>query len=231
MKFEDTFRHQGLRRKMVENLRKKGIANEEVLNAMMQLPRHWFVESTFELAAYEVERALPIGEGQTISQPFTVAYQTSLLLPLGGNQRILEIGTGSGYQASVLSTLGFRVFTIERHESLCLETRKKILDMNLVKLGIAKFGIQTFFGDGYLGLPSFAPYDAILVTCGAPSVPQALLNQLEINGKLIIPVGINTQRMRVITKTSEAGFEEVFYDDFRFVPFVQGKNNLLINNK
>lgn len=210
---QDSYRHKGMRKRLVDDLRRRGITDERVLAAIQAVPRHLFLEKAFEEHAYE-DKPFPIGFEQTISQPFTVAYQTALLDVQPGD-RILEIGSGSGYQAAVLAALGARVYTIERQEGLYL-TAKELL----ARLGYGK--IRCFYGDGTKGLPDFAPYDKIIVTAGAPVVPEALKNQLRISGRLIIPVGEEVQYMYRITRLSEMEFKEEMLDAFRFVPFLEG---------
>lgn len=210
---EDTYRHQGQRAKLVETLRRKGITDERVLQAIAQLPRHFFLESSFEQWAYQ-DKPFPIACEQTISQPYTVAFQ-SQLLQLEKRQRVLEIGTGSGYQASVLALLGGRVFTIERHRPL-YEHAKTMFKL----LGLER--IRAYHRDGYKGLPEFAPFDRIIVTAGAPTVPQALKDQLKIGGYLVIPIGEKAQRMLRIQRSSETEYITEDHGDFRFVPFLPG---------
>lgn len=212
---KDTYLHKGKRRQLIESIRKNGIRDERVLKAMEELPRHFFMAKDFEEWAY-VDKAFPIGSDQTISQPYTVAYQ-STLLDVQPREKVLEIGTGSGYQAAVLSLLGGRIYTIERQRLLYDRTSKL-----LRKLGFG--GIRVFFKDGYLGLPEFAPFDKIIVTAGAPEVPGNLLKQLRIGGKMVIPVGKEVQKMYCITRKGENEFEEKRYKDFRFVPFLKGTN-------
>ena len=212
-KFVDDYLHLGHRRRLVSTLRTKGIRDEQVLEAIFKVPRHWFVEQPFEAKAYE-DRALPIAASQTISQPYTVAFQSSLLKP-APRLKVLEIGTGSGYQAAVLGKLGMRVFTLERQEQLYAKTRSM--------LAANRFGsIRCFLRDGYRGLPVYGPYDRILVTAGAPEVPGKLLEQLTIGGILVIPVGVEKQEMLRITRTSEDTFETERMGAFRFVPFAEG---------
>ena len=210
---QDSYRHKGMRKRLVDDLRRRGITDEQVLAAIQAVPRHLFLEKAFEEHAYE-DKPFPIGFAQTISQPFTVAYQTALLDVQPGD-RILEIGAGSGYQAAVLAVLGARVYTIERQEGLYLAAK----DL-LARLGYSK--IRCFFGDGTKGLPDFAPNDKIIVTAGAPVVPEALKNQLRISGRLIIPVGEDVQYMYRITRLSDMEFKEEILDAFRFVPFLEG---------
>lgn len=210
---KDSYLQKGKRRKLVAGIRKKGIRDDRVLKAMEELPRHFFMAKDFESWAYE-DKAFPIGNEQTISQPYTVAYQTALL-DVKPREKVLEIGTGSGYQAAILSVLGARVYTIERQKPLYDKTKKL-----LKKLGFG--GIRIFFKDGYLGLPEFAPFDKILITAGAPEIPETLLQQLKIGGKMVVPVGKKVQTMYCITKTGEDEYEEETFADFRFVPFLKG---------
>lgn len=203
-----------MRRKLIESLRKKGITDERVLSAMNAVPRHLFVEdSAFDKQAYE-DKAFSIGCEQTISQPYTVAVQ-SQLLEVEKRQRILEIGTGSGYQAAVLAEMGARVFSVERQEALFHRTRKL-----LPLLGYGK--VKCYFRDGNKGLREFAPYDGIIVTAGAIEVPPALLEQLKIGGKLVIPVGKGSQTMKRIIRQTEDKYLEEEHGGFRFVPFLKG---------
>jgi protein-L-isoaspartate(D-aspartate) O-methyltransferase len=213
---EDTYRHKGLRRQLIDELRQKGIDDAPILDAMMQLPRHFFLETAFEEWAY-VDKAFPIGNEQTISQPFTVAYMTRLLA-VEPRHKVMEIGTGSGYQAAILSLLGARVYSIERQEALYLTTKTFLKQLNLPN-------IRCFYRDGTLGLPEFAPFDRIIVTAAAPSVFEALRQQLTIGGIMVIPVGDHTgQQMLTITRLSETEFEEKKFEKFRFVPFLSGVN-------
>lgn len=218
---EDTYRHKGLRRQLIDELRLKGIKDENVLNAMNLLPRHFFLESAFEELAYS-DKAFPIDNEQTISQPYTVAFMTSLL-DVRKKQKILEIGTGSGYQAALLSILGARVYTVERQEILF--NKAKIL---LKKLGLGV--VKCFFGDGSTGLPDFEPYDRIIVTAGvAQSVPEELKKQLVIGGIMVVPIGdAAKQKMYKIIRHDIDSFEEIQTDSFRFVPFLKGVNKIKI---
>jgi protein-L-isoaspartate(D-aspartate) O-methyltransferase len=204
-----------MRQKLVRTLQKKGIENPKVLEAIATIPRHLFMDSGFIDHAY-VDKAFPIGADQTISQPYTVARQTELLSVTKGD-KILEIGTGSGYQTAVLLELGCLVYTIERQNVLFKKTK-----LFLPKLGYRpkKF----IFGDGYIGLESEAPFDGIIVTAGAPHVPNPLLAQLKVGGKLVIPVGDDVQIMHVFTRTSKTEFEKETYGEFRFVPLLEKKN-------
>ncbi|MFK7808157.1 MAG: protein-L-isoaspartate(D-aspartate) O-methyltransferase [Saprospiraceae bacterium] len=214
----ETYRHKGLRRKLVESLRNRGITNEAILQVINTIPRHYFLDKAFEEWAYQ-DKAFPIGNKQTISQPYTVAYQTDLLA-IKKRDKVMEIGTGSGYQAAVLAALGARVFSIERQEAL----HKKAKSF-LPKLGYPS--IRLFYKDGYKGLPEFAPFDKILVTAGATKVPEALKQQLKIKGLLVIPVGdAKRQQMLRITRISETEFMEEAFDLFAFVPFKEGVNGV-----
>jgi protein-L-isoaspartate(D-aspartate) O-methyltransferase len=212
---EDTYRHKGMRRKLVETVRAKGITDEKVLEAIGNIPRHFFLDSAFDEVAYE-DRAFPIGEGQTISQPYTVAYQTQLLEVRNFN-KVLEIGTGSAYQATVLAVVGAQVYTIER--------QKKLFEQNKTFAYLKKFpSIKFFYGDGYEGLPTYAPFDKVLITAAAPEVPQKLIQQLKIGGMMVIPVGSgDVQQMRRITKLDDQVTREEVFDNFSFVPMIVGK--------
>jgi protein-L-isoaspartate(D-aspartate) O-methyltransferase len=214
----DTYRHKGLRRRLLESLRDKGITNERILAAMDVMPRHFFLEKAFEEWAYQ-DKAFPIGCEQTISQPYTVAYQTELL-NVQKKDKILEIGTGSGYQAAILACMGARVYSVERQETLYLAAKELLEALNLDPL------ITLFFQDGYAGLPEHAPFDKILVTAAAPEIPETLRNQLVIGGIMVIPVNHplkpKSQRMLKLTRDSETAFSQMILDDFRFVPFLKG---------
>ncbi|RLD42514.1 MAG: protein-L-isoaspartate O-methyltransferase [Bacteroidetes bacterium] len=210
----DTYRHKGMRKALVEEIKKKGITNEAVLNAIGKIPRHLFLDSSFDRFAYN-DVAFPIGSGQTISQPYTVAFQTELLEITKG-KKILEVGTGSGYQASVLAELGVKVYSIERQRKLYDKTSRFV-----EKLG---YRINTFYGDGYKGLPTYAPFDNIIVTAGAPEIPKDLLLQLKIGGWMIIPVGGEEgQIMTKITRKGEMDFEKKIYGEFAFVPMLKNR--------
>ena len=212
---KDTFKHKGLRQQLVNGIKNKGITDLRVLEAIGKVPRHLFMDSSFLDYAYK-DMAFPIAADQTISQPYTVAFQTELL-QVKKDDKILEIGTGSGYQLAVLCELGARVFSIERQQELFKKT-----SMFLPKLGYrAK---KLIFGDGYKGLPEEAPFDGIIVTAGAPFVPKALLGQLKIGGRLVIPVGEDVQIMTVIVRKDEKEFEQEEYGEFRFVPLLENKN-------
>lgn len=215
---EDNYRHKGMRKKLVAEVRRKGIADEAILKAMMDLPRHYFLDKAFEELAY-ADKALPIAAGQTISQPYTVAYQTELLKVKKGD-RILEVGTGSGYQACVLALLGAKVYSIERQEELFKKTANF-----LPTIGFKQ--IRVYHKDGYEGLPQIAPFDKILVTAGAREVPEKLLSQLKIGGLMVIPVGgDDVQKMLRITRKGEQQWEKEVFEDFRFVPMLSGKVDL-----
>lgn len=211
---QDTYKHKGLRKKLMDTVKRKGITNEKVLNAINTVPRHFFLDSAFDDVAYE-DRAFPIGEGQTISQPYTVAYQTELL-DVSPGHKVLEIGTGSAYQAVVLAAIGAGVYTIER--------QKKLYDENKNFAYLKQFPfIKFFYGDGYLGLPTYAPFDRVIITAAAPEIPQKLIDQLKIGGKMVIPVDIGSvQQMRRITKLAD-GIDVEYFDNFSFVPMLQGK--------
>jgi len=211
---KDTPRHQGLRNQLVQIIAAKGIQSKEVLNAIAKVPRHLFMDSALESHAYE-DKPFPIAAEQTISQPYTVAFQTELL-QVQPQDKILEIGTGSGYQAAVLIEMKALVYTIERQNELYKSS--KIL---LPKLGYKPKYMK--FGDGYLGCEEYAPYDGIIVTAGAPFVPQKLLSQLKIGGKLVIPVGEKEQIMTVFQRKSEKEFIQSQHGDFRFVPLLKDK--------
>ena len=204
-----------MRKLLVEELRESGIADQSVLAAIENLPRHFFLDNAFADLAYE-NKAFPIGNDQTISQPHTVAYQT-ILLGIKKRDKVLEIGTGSGYQAAILALLGARVYTVERQE--LLYHRAKAL---LAQLGFGN--IRCYYRDGHKGLPEFAPFDKILVTAGALKVPQALKEQLKIGGILVIPVGKKVQKMMRITRVSKEEYQEEILGKFRFVPFLEGVN-------
>jgi protein-L-isoaspartate(D-aspartate) O-methyltransferase len=215
-KYEDTYRHKGLRKKLIEILREKGITDEKVLTAMNNIPRHFFLDSAFDEIAYE-DRAFPISQGQTISQPYTVAYQTQLL-EVKPHDKILEIGTGSIYQATVLAEMGAKVFTIERQKALFEKTRQYVFKTKYPNL---KF----FFGDGYEGLPTYAPFDKVIITAAAPFIPPKLIDQLKAGGKMVIPVDEgDLQRMLRITKNADGSTTEEGFKNFSFVPMLTGRN-------
>ena len=215
MILRDTAKHQGLRNQLASVLKNKGITDEKVLDAIRSIPRHLFIDSSFEDHAYQ-DKAFPIAASQTISQPYTVAFQSELLEVKPGD-KILEIGTGSGYQTAVLCELGAKVYSIERQNELFKKTSKF-----LPKLGYrAK---KLIFGDGYIGLEEEAPFDGIIVTAGAPFVPKPLLSQLKIGGKLVIPVGVDVQVMTMFTRKGQKEFNQEEFGEFRFVPLLEDKN-------
>jgi len=213
---EDTYQHKGLRKKLIDQLRAKGITSALVLEAMYNVPRHFFLDSAFDKIAYE-DRAFPIGQDQTISQPYTVAYQTQLL-NVHRSEKVLEIGTGSAYQACILAEMGAWVFTIER--------QRKLFDNNKNFSYKAKYpNIKFFYGDGFEGLPTFAPFNKILITAAAPFVPPKLVEQLKIGGLMVLPVDEDgKQRMLRITKKAGGDYDEEWFDYFSFVPMLKGKN-------
>jgi len=214
--FEDSYRHKGLRKKLIDAIREKGITDENVLDAMMNIPRHFFMDTALEHIAYQ-DRAFPIGEGQTISQPYTVAYQTQLL-QVSAHEKILEIGTGSAYQAMVLAEMGANVFTIERQRKLFELTKNFILKKRYP-------GIKYFYGDGFEGLPTFAPFDKIIITAAAPFIPPKLIEQLKSGGKMVIPLDENgRQKMMRIFKKEDGSLEEETFSDFSFVPMLKGRS-------
>jgi protein-L-isoaspartate(D-aspartate) O-methyltransferase len=211
----DSYRHKGLRRQLVNSLRRKGISDEVVLKAILEIPRHYFLDSAFDDLAY-VDQAFPIECDQTISQPFTVAYQSELL-QLEKGMTVLEIGTGSGYQAAILSKMGARVFTVERHKHLYETAEALLKELNL--------NTRHFHRDGFKGLPEFAPFDRILMTAACDKIPEELLSQLKIGGVLVSPVGGgNTQIMKRVIRISESDYETESLDRFRFVPMIEGLN-------
>lgn len=214
--FEDSYRHKGLRKKLTELLRSKGITDENVLNAINSIPRHFFLDSAFDEVAYE-DRAFPIANDQTISQPYTVAYQ-SQLLEIKPFDKVLEIGTGSAYQAVVLAEMGAQVFTIER--------QKQLFDNNKQFALLKKYpAIKFFYGDGFEGLPTFAPFDKVIVTAAAPFIPQKLVAQMKPGGKMVIPVGEGEiQRMMRLTKQPDGSTIEELFEKFSFVPMLEGRN-------
>jgi len=211
---KDSYRHKGLRAKLVSTLRAKGIQDRNVLAAINLIPRHYFLDKAFEEWAYK-DNAFPIGSGQTISQPYTVARQTELL-QLNGKCKVLEIGTGSGYQAAIISALGAKIYTIERQEDLYIKTSKFLNEIGFNR-------IRTLFGDGYAGAPKFTPFNRIIITAATSTLPDALFNQLAVNGLMVFPKGDSQhQIMTRIIKTSETSFEEETFGKYSFVPFLQG---------
>ena len=212
---KDTHKHQGLRKKLVNVLISKGIKDKNVLLAIQNIPRHLFMDSSFEDFAYQ-DKAFPILANQTISQPYTVAFQSELLQVQSGD-KILEIGTGSGYQTAVLLELGAKVYSIERQQELYKKTKLFLPKLNY-------YAKKLIFGDGYIGYKEQAPYDGIVVTAGAPFVPKDLLGQLKVNGRLVIPVGNDSQIMTLFIRKSEKEFEKQEFGDFRFVPMLKKKN-------
>ena len=216
--YKDELRHQGLRAQLVKQLREKGITDEKVLEAIQTIPRHYFFDNAFEKIAYE-DRAFPIAAGQTISQPYTVAYQTQLL-QVKRNEKVLEIGTGSGYQTAILAALGARVCTIERQKELFDTIQKSYPFQRQYP------GIRFFYGDGFLGLPTFAPFDKILITAAAPFTPPILLEQLKPGGVMVLPRDEgDSQRMIRITKQADGTLREECFYQFSFVPMLAGKNS------
>lgn len=210
---KDTYRHKGLRRQLASLLKEKGIEDAAVLKAIENVPRHLFLDLAFIERAYE-DIAFPIGSGQTISRPHTVAFQTELL-DLKKGEKVLEIGTGSGYQTSVLLEMGVKVFTVERQKALFDRTK-----LFLPGLG---YNARFFYGDGYQGLPVFAPFDKMIITAGAPSIPEALLSQLKIGGRMVIPLGDKVQIMTLIERVGDKKFEKTEYGEFKFVPLLEHK--------
>ena len=212
---EDTYRHKGLRKKLVETVKSKGITDEKVLHAIERIPRHFFLDSAFDEVAYE-DKAFPIAEKQTISQPYTVAYQTQLL-EIKPFDKVLEIGTGSAYQACVLADMGAQVYTIER--------QKKLFDNNKNFAFLKKYpNIKFFYGDGYEGLPTYAPFDKVLITAAAPEIPKKLVGQMKAGGMMVIPVGTGeVQVMKRFIKQHDGSLNEEVYDRFSFVPMLSGK--------
>lgn len=218
MAMTDSTRHQGKRKKLIEELNAMGIESEKVLNAMFKVPRHYFLDSSFEDFAYQ-NKAFPIGQEQTISHPYTVAFQSEML-NIKKAEKILEIGTGCGYQTAVLHYLGAKVYSIERQHAL-YQKAKIILSKMRIKASL-------YYGDGYEGIPKEAPFDKIIVTAGAPSVPEELFKQLTIGGMMMIPLGEEKQLMTLLIKTSKTQFEKIEFDNynerhFRFVPMLKNK--------
>ncbi len=210
----DSYRHKGMRKQLVEELRNKGIRDEQVLEAINKVPRHFFLDNAFVEFAYS-NKAFPIGAGQTISHPYTVAFQTELLQVKKGH-KILEIGTGSGYQTSVLAQLGVKIYSIER--------QKELFDKTKLLLRKMEINANLYYGDGYKGNTIYQPYDGIIVTCGAPFIPEDLLRQLKVGGRLVIPIGdLGSQIMTLIVRDSETEFSKTEFGDFKFVPMLEQK--------
>src|SRR5215213_5870919 len=213
---EDTYRHKGLRKKLVETVKSKGITDDSVLAALEKIPRHFFLDSAFDEVAYE-DKAFPIAEKQTISQPYTVAYQTQLL-EIKPYDKVLEIGTGSAYQASVLAEMGAKVFTIERQKKLFEKTKEFIFKNKYPN-------IKFFYGDGFDGLPTFAPFDKVIITAAAPYVPPKLIAQLKTGGLMVLPIDLGPfQQMLRLTKLADGSYSEERFDNFSFVPMLEGKS-------
>jgi protein-L-isoaspartate(D-aspartate) O-methyltransferase len=213
MPHTDTYRHKGMRLRLVEELRSKNLFHEEVLEAFQQVPRHFFLDKAFEEWAYQ-DKPFPIGNEQTISQPYTVALMTHHL-EVKKREKVLEIGTGSGYQAAILATLGARIYTVERIRALYLSSKALLKEMKFTQ-------IQSFYKDGSGGLPEFAPFDKIIVTAGAPNIPELLPEQLTIGGILLVPTGLETQRLLHIKRTGEKSWQTKDLGNVKFVPFLTG---------
>ncbi|MBT5859319.1 MAG: protein-L-isoaspartate(D-aspartate) O-methyltransferase [Flavobacteriales bacterium] len=213
---KDTFRHKGLRKQLVDELSGKGIKDSKVLDMINEIPRHLFMDNAFIQFAYK-DKAFPIGAGQTISQPFTVAFQTELL-QLKPYEKVLEVGTGSGYQAAVLIGLEANVYTIERQKELFVKTKEFLPDLG--------YNCNFYYGDGYKGLDKFAPFDKIIVTCGAPKIPEDLIKQLKVGGRMVAPIGSgDVQVMHLIEKISETENRITTHGRFSFVPMLNDKSN------
>ena len=213
---KDTFRHKGLRQILVDKIRKKGIFDESVLHMMNEIPRHLFMDNAFEQFAYQ-DKPFPIGAGQTISQPYTVAFQTQLL-DLNPYEKVLEVGTGSGYQAAVLIGMEANVYTIERQKELFQKTKEFLPELG--------YNCNFYYGDGYKGLEQFAPFDKIIVTCGAPAIPEDLIKQLKVGGRMVAPIGKgDVQVMNLIEKISETKTKITTHGEFSFVPMLNDKTN------
>ena len=210
----ESYRHKGLRKKLVDTIKEKGIKDKRILEAIGKVPRHYFMDSGFIEFAYR-DQAFPIGAGQTISQPYTVAFQTELL-QVKKHDKILEVGTGSGYQCAILLELGAKVYTIERHRELYLKSRALLTEMG--------YKPYFFYGDGYLGQPKFSPFDKIIITAGASEIPKELLKQLKIGGRMVVPVGGSSgQVMMTIDRIDEDEYKELEHGYFAFVPMLKGK--------
>ena len=213
---KDTFRHKGLRQILVDKIRKKGITDESALRMINEIPRHLFLDNAFVQFAYE-DKPFPIGSGQTISQPYTVAFQTQLL-ELNPYEKVLEVGTGSGYQAAVLIGMEANVYTIERQKELFQKTKEFLPELG--------YNCNFYYGDGYKGLEQFAPFDKIIVTCGAPDIPEDLIKQLKVGGRMVAPIGKgDVQVMNLVEKTSETETKITTHGEFSFVPMLNDKTN------
>jgi len=213
---KDTFRHKGLRQILVDKIRKKGISDESVLRMINEIPRHLFLDNAFVQFAYE-DKPFPIGSGQTISQPYTVAFQTQLL-ELNPYEKVLEVGTGSGYQAAVLIGMEANVYTIERQKELFQKTKEFLPELG--------YNCNFYYGDGYKGLEQFAPFDKIIVTCGAPTIPEDLIKQLKVGGRMVAPIGKgDVQVMNLVEKISETETKITTHGEFSFVPMLNDKTN------
>ncbi|MDR1005805.1 MAG: protein-L-isoaspartate(D-aspartate) O-methyltransferase [Bacteroidales bacterium] len=213
--YEDTTRHKGLRKRLIDELKSKGISDKKVLEAMNTVPRHFFMELSLNPKIAYTDTAVYIEQGQTISRPFTVAFQ-SQLLDVKKNEKVLEIGTGSGYQTAILCSLNANVYTVERQQELFFSARTLLLQLG--------YKAKCVLADGYKGLSTFAPFDKIIVTCGAPFIPEALISQLKVGGSMVIPVGEQSQTMYKIIKKSENCLEKLNYGDCLFVPMLEEKN-------
>ncbi len=212
---EESYRHKGLRKKLIEEIKAKGISDSRVLQAMERVPRHMFMDSSFEKFAYK-DQAFPIGCDQTISQPYTVAYQTELL-EVERHDKVMEVGTGSGYQAAILLEMGAKVFTIERQRELFLKAQSFLPELG--------YNPHFFYGDGYEGLPSYAPFDRIIVTAGAYEIPEKLQEQLKVGGVMVVPVGdSSTQVMTKVERVSADDYKKTEHGHFVFVPLLKGKS-------
>ena len=213
---KDTFRHKGLRKILVDKIRKKGISDESVLRIINEIPRHLFLDNAFVQFAYQ-DKPFPIGSGQTISQPYTVAFQTQLL-ELNPYEKVLEVGTGSGYQAAVLIGMEANVYTIERQKELFQKTKDFLPELG--------YNCNFYYGDGYKGLEQFALFDKIIVTCGAPAIPEDLIKQLRVGGRMVAPIGEgDIQVMNLIEKISETETKITTHGEFSFVPMLNNKTN------
>ena len=213
---KDTFRHKGLRQILVDKIRKKGITDESALRMINEIPRHLFLDNAFVQFAYQ-DKPFPIGSGQTISQPYTVAFQTQLL-ELNPYEKVLEVGTGSGYQAAVLIGMEANVYTIERQKELFQKTKEFLPELG--------YNCNFYYGDGYKGLEQFAPFDKIIVTCGAPTIPEDLIKQLKVGGRMVAPIGKgDVQVMNLVEKISETETKITTHGEFSFVPMLNDKTN------